>query len=131
MCLGNNCHDNSTSGSYQTESEELSSKPLCIGSLIDDGGKDELSSVHPSTLCDTNTAVKPKKSCPQLNLSFSWKSAMEKAKYIPDPWEKFHIDESCPMEIAIRHRYNAVQKTWVPPEEVKVKIEQLVSITHV
>ena len=56
----------------------------------------------------------------------SWQDALKKAKSLPDPWEKFHIDDSCPTEVAVRHRYNAVKKNWVR-DEVRVKMETLVS----
>lgn len=54
----------------------------------------------------------------------SWKIALKKAKSLPDPWEKFHIDDSCPTEVAIRHRYNALKKNWLQ-DEVRVKMELL------
>lgn len=54
----------------------------------------------------------------------SWKNALKKAKSLPDPWEKFHIDDSCPTEVAVRHRYNAMKKNWVQ-DEVRVKMELL------
>ena len=38
-----------------------------------------------------------------------------------DPWEKFHLDDLT-QEKAIRHRYNALSKTWTT-EEVIVKME--------
>ena len=56
----------------------------------------------------------------------SWKIALKKAKSLPDPWEKFHIDDSCPTEVAMRHRYNALKKNWLQ-DEVRVKMELLVS----
>lgn len=55
----------------------------------------------------------------------SWKNALRKAQSLPDPWEKFHIDDSCPTEVAIRHRYNALKKSWVK-DEVRIKMELLV-----
>lgn len=54
----------------------------------------------------------------------SWKNALRKAQSLPDPWEKFHIDDSCPTEVAIRHRYNALKKSWVK-DEVRIKMELL------
>lgn len=62
----------------------------------------------------------------RLQHHLSWQDAMKKAKSLPDPWEKFHIDDSCPTEVAVRHRYNAVKKNWVR-DEVRVKMEALVS----
>ena len=59
----------------------------------------------------------------------SWKIALKKAKSLPDPWEKFHIDDSCPTEVAIRHRYNALKKNWLQ-DEVRVKMELLVSLVE-
>ena len=71
-------------------------------------------------------AEEGKKPRPKLQHNLSWQSALKKAKCLPDPWEKFHIDDSCPTEVAIRHRYNALQKSWVQ-DEVRVKMETLVS----
>ena len=62
----------------------------------------------------------------RLQHHLSWQDAMKKAKSLPDPWEKFHIDDSCPTEVAVRHRYNAVKKNWVR-DDVRVKMEALVS----
>lgn len=64
----------------------------------------------------------------RLQHHLSWHKALKKAQCMPDPWEKFHIDDSCPTEVAIRHRYNAVKKNWVR-DEVRVKMEALVSLT--
>jgi len=66
------------------------------------------------------------KACPSKRLQhhLSWQDALKKAKSLPDPWEKFHIDDSCPTEVAVRHRYNAVKKNWVR-DEVRVKMEAL------
>ena len=63
---------------------------------------------------------------PKLQHHLSWQNALKKAKCLPDPWEKFHIDDSCATEVAIRHRYNALKKNWVL-DEVRVKMESLVS----
>lgn len=65
-----------------------------------------------------------KKAHPKLHHHLSWQNALKKAKSLPDPWEKFHIDDSCPTEVAIRHRYNALKKNWVQ-DEVRVKMESL------
>ena len=62
---------------------------------------------------------------PKFRHSNSWKDAIKKAQVLPDPWEKFHIDESCPVEVAIRHRYNVLKKHWVK-DEVRVKMEKVV-----
>ena len=62
----------------------------------------------------------------RLHHHLSWQNALKKAQSLPDPWEKFHIDDSCPTEVAIRHRYNALKKNWVQ-DEVRVKMEALVS----
>lgn len=59
----------------------------------------------------------------------SWKIALKKVKSLPDPWEKFHIDDSCPTEVAMRHRYNALKKNWLQ-DEVRVKMELLVSLVE-
>ena len=52
-----------------------------------------------------------------------WKKAFLRSKRIPDPWQKFHIDETFPDEIATRHRYNARKKTWVN-DEVHIRMEE-------
>lgn len=67
---------------------------------------------------------------PKLQHHLSWQSALKKAKNLPDPWEEFHIDDSYPTEIAIRHRYNALKKNWVQ-DEVRVKMESLVSLKSI
>ncbi|KXJ21681.1 Eukaryotic elongation factor 2 kinase [Exaiptasia diaphana] len=51
----------------------------------------------------------------------SWKHALKKAMTMPDPWEMFHLD-MCSQENAIRHRYNALKKTWVQ-DKVRIKME--------
>lgn len=75
-------------------------------------------------------AKEGKKPRPKLQHNLSWHSALKKAKCLPDPWEKFHIDDSCPTEVAIRHRYNALKKSWVQ-DEVRVKMEALVSLNSI
>ena len=67
---------------------------------------------------------------PKLQHHLSWQNALKKAKSLPDPWEKFHIDDSCLTEVAIRHRYNALKKNWVQ-DEVRIKMELLVSLLHI
>uniref|UniRef100_A0A4W3HGB2 Eukaryotic elongation factor 2 kinase n=1 Tax=Callorhinchus milii TaxID=7868 RepID=A0A4W3HGB2_CALMI len=42
----------------------------------------------------------------------AWKHAIEKAKQMPDPWAKFHLEE-IEAEPATRHRYNAISGKWV------------------
>lgn len=69
-----------------------------------------------------NKTHRPKR----LHHHLSWQNALKKAQCMPDPWEKFHIDDSCPTEVAIRHRYNALKKNWVK-DEVTIKMEALVS----
>lgn len=104
-----------------------------IGSLTDDniiaeGSYDQRKDIT------TDGPLKPvqevakngKKSHLKLHHHLSWQNALKKAKSLPDPWEKFHIDDSCPTEVAIRHRYNALKKNWVQ-DEVRVKMESLVS----
>lgn len=74
----------------------------------------------------TENNHKKAKTRPKFHHSNSWKEALKKAQIMPDPWEQFHIDESCPMELAIRHRYNVLKKHWVK-DEVRVKMEKVVS----
>ena len=50
-----------------------------------------------------------------------WRHAILKARSQSDPWEKFHL-EDYPTEKALRHRYNALKKSWVV-DEVVVKME--------
>lgn len=108
-----------------------------IGSLTDDnvtaeGTNDQRKDVTTDgPLKQTNSvnqevAKDGKKTHPKLQHHLSWQNALKKAKSLPDPWEKFHIDDSCPTEVAIRHRYNALKKNWVQ-DEVRVKMESLVS----
>ncbi|XP_046856694.1 eukaryotic elongation factor 2 kinase-like [Xenia sp. Carnegie-2017] len=52
-----------------------------------------------------------------------WKKFASKLKQLTDPWEAFHIDENFPDEIGIRHRYNAVKRSWVC-DEVHVRMEK-------
>jgi elongation factor 2 kinase len=51
----------------------------------------------------------------------NWRHALMKARSHTDPWEKFHL-EDCPIENAMRHRYNALKKEWVI-DEVTVKMQ--------
>ena len=44
------------------------------------------------------------------------------AKKAEDPWANFHIDD-LETERCIRHRYNALKKTWTE-DEVLVKMEK-------
>lgn len=108
-----------------------------IGSLTDDditaeAANDQHKDVTTDVLVKQTNSVNPKvakddkKSPPKLQHHLSWQNALKKAKNLPDPWEKFHIDDSCPTEVAIRHRYNALKKNWVQ-DEVRVKMESLVS----
>lgn len=104
-----------------------------IGSLTDDNIRAEGHNGQRKDIT-TDGPLKPdqevvkngKKSHPKLHHHLSWQNALKKAKSLPDPWEKFHIDDSCPTEVAIRHRYNALKKNWVQ-DEVRVKMESLVS----
>lgn len=73
---------------------------------------------------DSKTTTKSRKH-PRFSHQNSWKHALKKAMDMPDPWEKFHLD-MCSQEAAIRHRYNALKKTWVK-DEVRVKMESAVS----
>lgn len=49
-----------------------------------------------------------------------WKMAVRRLRSLQDPWAEFHL-EDCEVETALRHRYNAVEKTWVQ-DEVEVKM---------
>ena len=108
-----------------------------IGSLTDDnitaeGINDQCKDVttdaplKQTNVINQEAAKDRKKTHPKLHHHLSWQNALRKAKSLPDPWEKFHIDDSCPTEVAIRHRYNALKKNWVQ-DEVRVKMESLVS----
>ena len=108
-----------------------------IGSLTDDnitaGGTNDqhkgVTTDDPLKQTDSinqEVAKDGKKTHPKLHHHLSWQNALKKAKSLPDPWEKFHIDDSCPTEVAIRHRYNALKTNWVQ-DEVRVKMESLVS----
>lgn len=106
-----------------------------IGSLTDDnitaeGINDQHKDVTTDGLLKQTNALNQevakdgKKPHPKLHHHLSWQNALKKAKSLPDPWEKFHIDDSCPTEVAIRHRYNALKKNWVQ-DKVRVKMESL------
>ncbi|XP_071492332.1 eukaryotic elongation factor 2 kinase-like [Diadema antillarum] len=49
-----------------------------------------------------------------------WKMAIQRARSLEDPWAKFHLEDFT-AETATRHRYNAVDKSWVQ-DEVQVKM---------
>ena len=51
----------------------------------------------------------------------NWRAAFALIKDRGDPWDKFKLDE-LPVENAVRHRYNALKKTW-SKEKVVVKME--------
>lgn len=51
----------------------------------------------------------------------SFRGFLSQARSIGDPWREFHI-ENIETETALRHRYNAVRKTW-STDEVQVKVE--------
>ena len=111
------------------ENEHETSDEIFLGSLTDDVEIEE----HPFNNGEHSVSCKreaTKKNKPHpFSRSTSWKTALEKAKHMPDPWEKFHIDDSCPVEKAVRHRYNAVNKSWIQ-DDVQVKIENVVSSFH-
>ena len=58
---------------------------------------------------------------PQNRATHHWLKALHLTRQRVDPWEKFHLDD-LNQEKAIRHRYNALSKTWTT-EEVIVKME--------
>ena len=55
-----------------------------------------------------------------------WMRAFRKLRRLKDPWAKFHIDDLL-TETAIRHRYNALKKSW-STDTVHIKMETKVSI---
>lgn len=52
----------------------------------------------------------------------NWRAAFTLIKNRGDPWEVFKLDK-LPVENAVRHRYNALKKTWTK-ENVVVKMER-------
>ena len=52
----------------------------------------------------------------------NWKKALIMLINRGDPWEKFNLQD-LPVENAIRHRYNALTKTW-KKEDVVIKMER-------
>ncbi|XP_068760839.1 eukaryotic elongation factor 2 kinase-like isoform X1 [Montipora capricornis] len=122
---GENGCDESESRSYDETSQNWNEK---IGSL------DEVEVVernYPENRMNSRPAKSSKNQgenkmhlSKRLQHHLSWHNALKKAQCLPDPWEKFHIDDACPTEVAIRHRYNAVKKSWVR-DEVRVKMEAL------
>ena len=59
---------------------------------------------------------------PQNRATKNWLKALHLTSKHADPWEKFHFDDM-PAEKAVRHKYNALSKTWTT-EEVVVKIDK-------
>ena len=59
---------------------------------------------------------------PRMN----WLKAFRKIKTLSDPWAKYRIQDR-KSEIVVRHRYNAVKKTW-ETDEVNVKVEEEVTV---
>ncbi|KAM3592230.1 uncharacterized protein V6R79_015066 [Siganus canaliculatus] len=61
-------------------------------------------------------------SLPKTNFAFkdAWKSAIEKAKAMPDPWAQFHLEE-IKTELCARYRYNAVTGEWVQ-DQIHIKM---------
>ena len=126
---GENGCDESESRSYDVTSQNWNEK---IGSLVDDE-VEVVERNYPEDRVNSRPAKSLKNQgeskmhlSKRLQHHLSWHNALKKAQCLPDPWEKFHIDDSCPTEVAIRHRYNAVKKSWVR-DEVRVKMEALVS----
>ena len=143
----NSCHGKTTESTCESCCRHLEKEIIPddwneeIGSLTDDDvtvaaannqskERDGLQQQTNSVNHATSTCKEGKKNHhPKLLHQLSWQNALKKAKCLPDPWEKFHIDDSCPTEVAIRHRYNALQKNWVQ-DEVRVKMESLVSLSY-
>ncbi|EDO36975.1 predicted protein, partial [Nematostella vectensis] len=71
-----------------------------------------------------NGAKKKVEKRPRFSHQSSWKDAVKKAWSMTDPWAKFHIHDNCAMEIAVRHRYNAIKKSWVK-DEIRIKMESV------
>ena len=133
----NGCNGDETESGYDETSHDWNEE---IGSLLDDDvttrestntqSKESSNDLERANSESVNNQInkegkkthRPKR----LHHHLSWQNALKKAQSLPDPWEKFHIDDSCPTEVAIRHRYNALKKNWVQ-DEVRVKIEALVS----
>lgn len=59
---------------------------------------------------------------PQNRATKNWLKALHLTREHADPWEKFQLKE-IPAEKAIRHRYNALNKTW-STEECEVKMDK-------
>ena len=137
----NGCSGNESETGYDESSQDWNEE---IGSLLDDDvALSESSNVQPiqdkegvtddlertnseSVNNQRNKEGKKTHRRKHLQHHLSWQNALKKAQCMPDPWEKFHIDDSCPTEVAIRHRYNALKKNWVK-DEVRIKMEALVS----
>lgn len=124
---GENGCDESESRSYDVTSQNWNEK---IGSLVDDE-VEVVERNYPEDRVNSRPGKSPKNQgeskmhlSKRLQHHLSWHNALKKAQCLPDPWEKFHIDDACPREVAIRHRYNAIKKSWVR-DEVRVKMEAL------
>lgn len=59
---------------------------------------------------------------PQTRATKNWMKALHLTRGRADPWQKFHLDE-LPAEKAIRHKYNALTKSW-SKEQVTVKLDK-------
>ena len=132
----NGCNGNETESGFDESSQEWNEEigPLTDDNVVATGETDaqnkfskaddveKTNSANNEKNNEINKTSRPKR----LQHHLSWQNALKKAQCLPDPWEKFHIDDSCPKECAIRHRYNALKKTWVK-DEVTIKMEALVS----
>lgn len=56
-----------------------------------------------------------------------WRTAADKSRDLEDPWAEFLIEETCAVEKAKRHRYNARKKAWVV-DDILVKVQSEVSL---
>lgn len=114
--------------------DRSSSDEICFDLELDKEDEKPANDTKPSEVKqDEKPAEKPEESNqetksrkhPRFAHQNSWKHALKKAMTMPDPWEMFHLD-MCSQENAIRHRYNALKKTWVQ-DKVRIKMESTVS----
>nr|XP_054762938.1 eukaryotic elongation factor 2 kinase-like [Lytechinus pictus] len=73
---------------------------------------------HSTPLKNENISKTKKRTATSARKKWRW--AFRRVKLMNDPWKEFHL-EDLTSEKATRHRYNAIEKTWVQ-DQVEVKI---------
>eukprot|EP00057_Strongylocentrotus_purpuratus_P017799 XP_011672273.1 PREDICTED: eukaryotic elongation factor 2 kinase isoform X1 [Strongylocentrotus purpuratus] len=112
-------HDHQVNGNYNGNHNHSSDEDeeMLIEPLIDFLLKEP--TTHSTPIKNENINNRTKKRSPTC-AKLKWKWAFQQVRKMNDPWKEFHL-EDLPIDTAIRHRYNAVEKTWVQ-DEVQVKM---------